>query len=196
MAIARDGTNVQNAYKSFGDQRGFETVRNREADAERTVQEVLELLKAPKVDGGVYTVILDPKLAGVFIHEAFGHLSEADHIARNEQLRKIMTLGARFGGDELAATARMSGDLAVVAPSDLRVVPLGMLRGLGEGGLEVRVALLACPGPMSRAIGLAGTSNKAAVGAVVPVGGETVDVAGFEEYDGGYSVWSFSTSVK
>jgi len=46
-------------------------------------------------------VVVDPKLCGVFVHEAFGHLSEADHIHENERLRKMMSLGRRFGPDLL-----------------------------------------------------------------------------------------------
>src|SRR5690348_17674618 len=36
-------------------------------------------------------------MAGVFIHEAFGHLSEADFVYENPQAREMMTLGRRFG---------------------------------------------------------------------------------------------------
>ncbi len=61
----------------------------------------MELLSAQPVKGGEYTVILDPKLAGVFAHEAFGHLSEADHVYENQKLREIMILGKRFGRDHL-----------------------------------------------------------------------------------------------
>jgi len=59
------------------------------------------LLKAPQVKGGEYTVILDPILAGVFIHEAFGHLSEADHIYAEPRLQELMVLGRKFGGPHL-----------------------------------------------------------------------------------------------
>jgi TldD protein len=59
------------------------------------------LLKAPKVAGGEYTVILDPVLAGVFIHEAFGHLSEADHIYAEPRLQELMAVGKKFGGPDL-----------------------------------------------------------------------------------------------
>jgi TldD protein len=37
----------------------------------------------------------------VFVHEAFGHLSEADHVYENPRLREIMSLGRRFGGAHL-----------------------------------------------------------------------------------------------
>ena len=42
-------------------------------------------------------VILDSTLAGVFAHEAFGHLSEADHVYENDKLKEIMVLGRTFG---------------------------------------------------------------------------------------------------
>ena len=46
-------------------------------------------------------MVLDPVLAGVFTHEAFGHLSESDFVYENEQVRQIMTLGKQFGSAEL-----------------------------------------------------------------------------------------------
>ncbi len=101
VSYARDGSNVQWAFNSFGDQRGFQTVLNHETDVEEVVKHSLDLLKAEKVEGGVYTVILDPRIAGTFIHEAFGHLSEADHMARNEKLKALMKPGTRFGPDFL-----------------------------------------------------------------------------------------------
>ena len=64
-------------------------------------QNAVKMLSAPQAKGGEYTVVLDPILAGVFVHEAFGHLSEADHVYENPQLREIMTLGKKFGGEQL-----------------------------------------------------------------------------------------------
>ncbi|MGE5599269.1 MAG: TldD/PmbA family protein, partial [Bacteroidota bacterium] len=61
-----------------------------------------ELLDAPSIQGGEYTVILDPLLAGVFIHEAFGHLSEADNVYENEQLQELMQLGRVVGSPLLS----------------------------------------------------------------------------------------------
>jgi TldD protein len=57
----------------------------------------VELLTAPQVKGGEYTVVLDPVLAGVFVHEAFGHLSESDFVYENERMKEIMVLGKQFG---------------------------------------------------------------------------------------------------
>jgi TldD protein len=59
------------------------------------------LLSAPRIRSGEHWVVLDPVLAGVFVHEAFGHLSEADFTYENERMREIMVLGRRFGGEHL-----------------------------------------------------------------------------------------------
>ena len=80
-AIARDGANVQDYSDSFGKTQGFESLRNREALVERIAKVAVDLLKAEPVRAGTYTVIIDPLLAGVFAHEAFGHLSEADQLS-------------------------------------------------------------------------------------------------------------------
>ena len=89
---------------------GFETVHSREdfnalvgiedrvlGAAERAVRQ----LEAKSVKGGQYTVILDPYLAGVFIHEAFGHLSEADFVYENPKMQELLTLGKPLGIKQL-----------------------------------------------------------------------------------------------
>jgi TldD protein len=68
---------------------------------QRMSRHAVELLSAPQVKGGEYPVVLDPVLAGVFVHEAFGHLSEADFVYENERLHEIMTLDKKFGSEEL-----------------------------------------------------------------------------------------------
>jgi len=100
-AFARDGMNVQRAHKSVGDLRGFQIVEDLDAECERVAERAVALLDARPVEGGRYTVIADPMLAGVFAHEAFGHLSEADFVYENPQLREMMQLGRRFGPDHL-----------------------------------------------------------------------------------------------
>jgi len=37
----------------------------------------------------------------VFIHEAFGHLSEGDNVYENKKLQELMTLGAVYGSEKL-----------------------------------------------------------------------------------------------
>ncbi|MFC1528828.1 TldD/PmbA family protein [Candidatus Latescibacterota bacterium] len=101
MAIAKDGTNIQRGSKTFGDRSGFESVTDLEEEVMNVVKITRELIRAPKVQGGVYTVVLDPLLAGVFTHEAFGHLSESDFVYENPKAREMMKLKRRFGPDFL-----------------------------------------------------------------------------------------------
>ncbi|MGC8893960.1 MAG: TldD/PmbA family protein [candidate division WOR-3 bacterium] len=103
-AVAADGSTVQSRHISFAGQTGYDLVLNRDADAESVAKDAVALLSAPKVKGGLYTVILDPLMAGVFVHEAFGHLSEADHLSRDAKMQEIMKPGQRFGIPELNIT--------------------------------------------------------------------------------------------
>ncbi len=102
MAMAKDGMDVQQAYNSIGDMRGYKKVENFDESCGEVTKRAVDLLSAKPVEGGKYTVIVDPKLCGVFTHEAFGHLSEADFIYENSKLREVMTIGKRFGSDELS----------------------------------------------------------------------------------------------
>jgi len=100
-AIAREGSEVQQAGVSLGSAGDFSEMEGLHQQAKQVAQRAVELLKAPQVKGGEYTVVLEPVLAGVFIHEAFGHLSEADHVYEDERMKEIMVLGKRFGGKHL-----------------------------------------------------------------------------------------------
>ena len=101
-AIAMDGSNVQTGRFSTGDLRGFQQCRDLDPRCDEVARQAVGLLSAAPVEAGKYTVICDQKLCGVFVHEAFGHLSEADFIYEHERLQEIMKLGRRFGGDELS----------------------------------------------------------------------------------------------
>ena len=100
-ATARDGDNVQVAFESNGGPTGFQLVEDFQNQAETTAKRAVDLLSAPPVTGGKYTVVVDPNLAGVFAHEAFGHLSESDFVYENERMKELMQLGKRFGPDFL-----------------------------------------------------------------------------------------------
>jgi TldD protein len=84
-ATAREGDNVQGAGEWRGGQKGFDFVTGREDLAQAITQRAVDLLSAQTVAGGQYPVVVDPLLAGVFIHEAFGHLSESDLVYENPQ---------------------------------------------------------------------------------------------------------------
>jgi len=100
-ATARDGDNVQVGRESRSGQAGFEYVLGLEGRVQSAAKRAVDLLKAESVVGGRYPVVLNPRLAGVFIHEAFGHLSEADFVYENPRAQEMMVLGRRFGKDIL-----------------------------------------------------------------------------------------------
>ncbi|MCD4655529.1 TldD/PmbA family protein [bacterium] len=85
-----------------GSSNDFSCIRKMGSKLENACRWTVELLDAPLAKAGRYTVILDPILGGTFVHEAFGHMSEADEYQNNPQLQKIFTLGRRFGSDGLS----------------------------------------------------------------------------------------------
>ena len=101
VAIARDGDNVQTAIEARSGQNGFDFARGHEELAQAAAQRAVDLLSAETVVGGQYPVVLNQMLAGVFIHEAFGHLSESDFVYENPKAQEMMVLGRRFGQDIL-----------------------------------------------------------------------------------------------
>ncbi|MBE0478286.1 TldD/PmbA family protein [Candidatus Aerophobetes bacterium] len=100
-SITRRGSNIQSAHEGVGGVGGYELVENQEEKAEKAVKRATLLLDAEPATGGRYTVVVDPELSGVFAHEAFGHLSEADFLFENERLLNIMKPGRGFGSEIL-----------------------------------------------------------------------------------------------
>jgi TldD protein len=100
-AVAAQNGEIQQSNLSMGSLGDFSAIKNLHKEVARVARHAMELLAAPKVKGGQYTVVLDPVLAGVFTHEAFGHLSESDFLYENPPMKEIMTLGKIFGNEEL-----------------------------------------------------------------------------------------------
>jgi TldD protein len=98
---SKDGTLIQNVRLGLGGSQGFRNLRNQEGEFEKKTSICLDLLKAEPVQGRRVNVVLNPSLAGVFTHEAFGHFSEADLIEDSPTLRDKMRIGEKFGNDGL-----------------------------------------------------------------------------------------------
>jgi TldD protein len=101
QAIAREGDVVQRSFKCTGGADGYQMIEGFHDQAAEAAARAVELLSARPVKGGKYTVITNPIMTGVFTHEAFGHLSEADFVHENPQMQEIMVLGKRFGVENL-----------------------------------------------------------------------------------------------
>lgn len=100
-ATAREGEMVQTGRETTGSRQAFEDLLNLSPQVRGAAQRAVSALTLPPVKGNTYTVVIDPILTGLFVHEAFGHLSEADMTYENPDLLEVMTLGRRFGPPEL-----------------------------------------------------------------------------------------------
>ncbi|HPU08090.1 MAG TPA: TldD/PmbA family protein [Candidatus Atribacteria bacterium] len=140
IATARRGDNIEMYRDGVAGKVGFELVKNRENLAQEVGQKAVLLLEAPSFPGGVYDVVLDPVLAGVFIHEAFGHLSESDTLYRNEELKKIMTKGKRVASPVLNVFDDGNLDnLRGSSPYDDEGIPTGRTYLIRDGYLSGRL---------------------------------------------------------
>lgn len=100
-ATAREGEMVQTGRETTGSRQGYEDLTNLDQQVRGAAERAVQALSLPPVKGNTYTVVIDPILTGLFVHEAFGHLSEADMAYENPDLLEVMTLGRRFGPEDL-----------------------------------------------------------------------------------------------
>ncbi|HAN45551.1 MAG TPA: hypothetical protein DCQ32_03260, partial [Cyanobacteria bacterium UBA8156] len=100
-ATARTLDTVQTARETVGSCRCFQELLGMLTKAPAIAQRAVAATRYPVVPAGTYTVVIDPILAGLLVHEAFGHLSEADALVENPELQKTMRRGRRFGPPNL-----------------------------------------------------------------------------------------------
>ena len=85
-AFAKDKT-LQFYSKRLLKVAGFEVFDDEPFELAEEVKNVLnKLVNAKTPPSGEMNVIMDSSLAGVFIHEAFGHAVEADHVLKNSSV--------------------------------------------------------------------------------------------------------------
>ncbi len=100
-ATARNGEIVQTGRETTGSRKAYEDLTSLDEQVQSAAQRAVDALSLPPVKGGNYTVVIDPLLTGLFVHEAFGHLSEADMAYENPDLLEVMSIGRQFGPEEL-----------------------------------------------------------------------------------------------
>jgi TldD protein len=79
-ATAKEAEIFTFSREEIGSTSGFEIfdMETPEVISERVSKRAIEQLKAKPPKGGIFSVVLGPNVVGVFVHEAFGHLAEAD----------------------------------------------------------------------------------------------------------------------
>jgi TldD protein len=87
---------IQTTRWSIGGSDDFSKLLNRDESCQNMAERASELTMAKPLPPGIFPVVLDPSEAGVFIHEAFGHLSEADGVQDNPDFLKKLQLGTEL----------------------------------------------------------------------------------------------------
>ncbi|MDX2255260.1 MAG: TldD/PmbA family protein [Pseudanabaenaceae cyanobacterium bins.39] len=137
-ATARLDDIVQTGRETFGSRRAYTDLLHQDQQVIGAAQRAVKSLSLPTAEGNTYTVVIDPILAGLFVHEAFGHLSEADMLYENPDMLETMSIGRRFGSEELqifdgAAPAGHRGSYAYddegVPASTTQLIADGVLVG-------------------------------------------------------------------
>ncbi|MFW9937512.1 MAG: TldD/PmbA family protein [Candidatus Thorarchaeota archaeon] len=88
VVYAQEEGIIQKGSNSTGGIGGFEITETEKAQnlSVKSATEAVNLLKAKSPIGGKFDIIMDPKLTGTFIHEAFGHACEADLVLSKESI--------------------------------------------------------------------------------------------------------------
>jgi TldD protein len=87
---AKKGNVLQEGVESIGAVAGFEVIEdaNPALIGVKAADKAVRLLDAELPPAGELPVIMDNRLTGVFMHEALGHASEADHVLYGESILK------------------------------------------------------------------------------------------------------------
>jgi len=87
-AVAKEAQKLTSTRERLGKIGGFELFNEVNGDEimKKAAKRAVDLLKAKPAPSGRFTVVADPRLAGVFAHEAVGHACEADSIIARESI--------------------------------------------------------------------------------------------------------------
>jgi len=80
QVISKRGDNMQIGFEHVGNVAGYEIADSIQPEqfSGKAAERAVKLLDAHPPPRGTYTVVVDPEVGGLFVHEAFGHNSEGD----------------------------------------------------------------------------------------------------------------------
>jgi TldD protein len=96
--FARENGRIQMGAERMGGTGGLECLEDPAEGVREAGERAVRLLGARGAPGGRFQVVLDPRLTGVFFHEALGHAVEADHVLQGESILEGK-LGERIGSE-------------------------------------------------------------------------------------------------
>jgi TldD protein len=100
-AVACEESFLERAFESWAARGGWRSVQEADRVFLAAARRAVGLLAAPRVKAGTYPVVLDPRCIGALVHQAIGHMSEADMLAGRSDLDSLMRPGRRVASDLL-----------------------------------------------------------------------------------------------
>ena len=99
LATAKEADIFTFSREEVGSTAGYEVFDKEtpEVVGERVAKRAVKQLKAKSPKGGAFPAVLGPNVVGVFVHEAFGHLAEADLTLSGSVL--LNKLGKKIASD-------------------------------------------------------------------------------------------------
>ncbi|MEM3041427.1 MAG: TldD/PmbA family protein [Nitrososphaerota archaeon] len=98
--ISKSGDNMQTGFEFLGNVAGYEIIEaiSPEQFSGKAAEKAVKLLDARPPPRGTFTIVVDPKVGGLFVHEAFGHNSEGDLVFAGQSIISDK-LGQKVAGD-------------------------------------------------------------------------------------------------
>jgi len=99
LVTAKEGDVYTSSREEIGSTSGYEVfdIETPDIVGRRVAKRAVDQLKAKPPRGGTFPAVLGPNVVGVFVHEAFGHLAEADLTLAGSVL--MGRLGKKIGSD-------------------------------------------------------------------------------------------------
>jgi len=98
---AAEGGNMFSGSISIGNNT-LDHLMNKEEALKERLKEVKGFLKAKHVKEGSYTTVLSESATGVFVHESFGHKSEADFMIGDKSSQNEWAIGEKVANEKVS----------------------------------------------------------------------------------------------
>lgn len=99
-AHARYSDRFESHFDVLASHQGYELCKDISGFCKEVMKTAAEKLKAGPAKKGRFPVIVDPKLGGVFVHEAVGHACEADLLLNNNSVFRGR-IGSQIGPEDM-----------------------------------------------------------------------------------------------
>ena len=136
MAMAKKGDVMKYAYNGFGSNNLEQGLKDLKPTMKEVVELAINLLDAKPPKPGVYTIITDPSITGLFAHEAFGHGLEMDQFVKeravamdymDQRVAKPL-LNMHDGADATFSVASYFFDDEGALAGDTKIIDKGILK--------------------------------------------------------------------